>query len=307
MQVQTRSTVSAARPVGASARRVSLAAVQQVKQASTTAAAGPQEEIYIGFVKEEGFGDRTGRKGRVIKDDPRKYPSRDWVGVGGWAGGEAGLWQLREQVTKEKESKKPAGPAPSSPLPVKIPKAPAGKAPVYIGFVKEEGFGSREGKRGRIVVDDPRKYAGKEDLGPLAGVTGGFAAGEVGLKQYVATGDVKLRAPGQPGPKQFSPLTLAGAVALAGAVGGVVLGLVNDAGEIEQTRELLQRAATDENTLKYVAVGAAAVGATAVLVAINNAVRALQRQLEENGGRVVVSAAFLAVVLLVAKGIIESQ
>ncbi|PNW84918.1 hypothetical protein CHLRE_03g164000v5 [Chlamydomonas reinhardtii] len=229
MQVMQTRTVSGARPIGASSSRVTLAAVKQVKVSSTTTSASPQEEIYIGFVKEEGFGSREGRKGRVIKDDPKKYPSRDWVGVGGWAGGEAGLWQLREQVIKEKDSKKPAAPAPSSPLPVKVPKAPAGKAPVYIGFVKEEGFGNRDGKRGRIVVDDPRKYGGKEDLGPLPGVTGGFAAGEVGLKQYVATGDVKLRQPGQPGPRQFSPLTLAGVVALAGALGGVLLGLVNDA------------------------------------------------------------------------------
>jgi hypothetical protein len=36
-------------------------------------------------------------------------------------------------------------------------------------------------------------------------------------------------------------------------------------------------------------------------------VRSLQRQVEENGGRVVVSAAFLAVVILLAKSIIESQ
>lgn len=68
-----------------------------------------------------------------------------------------------------------------------------------------------------------------------------------------------------------------------------------------------QRAATDENTLKYVAVGAAVVGGSAVLIAVNNAVRSLQRQVEENGGRVVVSAAFLAVVILLAKSIIESQ
>ncbi len=65
---------------------------------TTTSTSGPAEEIYIGFVKEEGFGSREGRKGRVIKDDPRKYPSRDAFGTGGWAGGEAGLWQLREQV-----------------------------------------------------------------------------------------------------------------------------------------------------------------------------------------------------------------
>lgn len=55
-------------------------------------------ELYIGFVKEDGFGSREGRKGRVIKDDIRKYPSRDAWGTGGWAGGEAGLWQLREEA-----------------------------------------------------------------------------------------------------------------------------------------------------------------------------------------------------------------
>ncbi len=73
-----------------------------------------------------------------------------------------------------------------------------------------------------------------------AGVAGGFAGGEAGLKQFVATGDLKLRKPGEPGPKQFSPLTLAGLVALAGAVGGIVLDFVTDAGENAVTRELLQ-------------------------------------------------------------------
>lgn len=66
---------------------------------------------------------------------------------------------------------------------------------------------------------------------PAAGVAGGFAGGEAGLKQYVATGTVRLRKPGEPGPRQFSPLTLAGLIALAGAVGGIVLDLVTDAGE----------------------------------------------------------------------------
>lgn len=54
-------------------------------------------EIYIGFVKEEGFGDRSGKKGRIVKDDPRKYPDRSEI-TGGWAGGEAGLWKLREEI-----------------------------------------------------------------------------------------------------------------------------------------------------------------------------------------------------------------
>lgn len=54
----------------------------------------PLEEIYIG-------------KGRTIRDDPKKYPSKVSVGffenvAGGWAGGEAGLWNLREDIVKEK-------------------------------------------------------------------------------------------------------------------------------------------------------------------------------------------------------------
>lgn len=54
----------------------------------------PLEEIYIG-------------KGRTIRDDPRKYPSKVSVGffenvAGGWAGGEAGLWNLRKEIVKEK-------------------------------------------------------------------------------------------------------------------------------------------------------------------------------------------------------------
>lgn len=75
---------------------------------------------------------------------------------------------------------------------------------------------------------------------PAAGVAGGFAGGEAGLKQFVATGELKFRKPGEAGPKQFSPLTLAGLVALAGAVGGVVLELVTDAGENALTREWMQ-------------------------------------------------------------------
>jgi hypothetical protein len=43
-----------------------------------------QEEIYLG-------------KGRFIKDDPKKYPSKDeWTG--GWAGGETGLWSFRDEI-----------------------------------------------------------------------------------------------------------------------------------------------------------------------------------------------------------------
>lgn len=43
-----------------------------------------QEDIYLG-------------KGRFIKDDPKKYPSKTEL-TGGWAGGEAGLWELRDEI-----------------------------------------------------------------------------------------------------------------------------------------------------------------------------------------------------------------
>ncbi|GLI68817.1 hypothetical protein VaNZ11_013320 [Volvox africanus] len=211
-------------------RRIVAAAVQQnLKETPTSTSAGPLEEIYIGFEKEDGYGSREGRKGRVIRDDPRKYPSRDQWGTGGWAGGEAGLWKLREQV-KDKAAKQPTKPAPKATGSTITANPPAGKAAIYVGFNKDELDLRKSGAKGRVVIDDPRKYPGKDDIGPLAGVAGGFAGGEAGLKQFVATGDVKLRKPGEPGPKQFSPLTLAGLIALAGAVGGIVLDLATNAG-----------------------------------------------------------------------------
>ena len=53
------------------------------------AAKGSGNEIYIGFDKADST-PRKGRKGRVLKDDPKRYPDRDAFS-GGWAGGEIGL------------------------------------------------------------------------------------------------------------------------------------------------------------------------------------------------------------------------
>lgn len=36
-------------------------------------------------------------KGRYMKGDPKKYPTRNEWGVGGWAGGEAGLKKFLEE------------------------------------------------------------------------------------------------------------------------------------------------------------------------------------------------------------------
>lgn len=45
------------------------------------------EQIYIGF--EKGNKDRSG-SGRIIEDDPSRYPDRTQT-TGGWSGGEKGL------------------------------------------------------------------------------------------------------------------------------------------------------------------------------------------------------------------------
>lgn len=66
-----------------------------------------------------------------------------------------------------------------------------------------------------------------------AGATGGFAGGEVALKTFASTGELRVRRPGQPGPKQFTPLTIAGYIALAGLIGGTALAV---AGEVRSAQ-----------------------------------------------------------------------
>jgi hypothetical protein len=70
-----------------------------------------------------------------------------------------------------------------------------------------------------------------------AGATGGFAGGEKGLKQYIETGDIQLRDPRQPG-KQFSPVSIAALLVVAGAGGGLLLNELTDLGEIAVRTEI---------------------------------------------------------------------
>jgi hypothetical protein len=77
--------------------------LQQVKEAETSTTSEENgQEIYLGFEKYD-TAPRAGRKGKVIKDDPRKYPAKDNMGwflgvTGGWAGGEAALVKIREEA-----------------------------------------------------------------------------------------------------------------------------------------------------------------------------------------------------------------
>jgi hypothetical protein len=42
---------------------------------------------------------------------------------------------------------------------------------IYIGFAKDD-TAPREGRKGRVIQDDPSKYPRKEDVGFLPGATG---------------------------------------------------------------------------------------------------------------------------------------
>jgi hypothetical protein len=78
------------------------------------------------------------------------------------------------------------------------------------------------------------------DVTAAAGATGGFAGGEAGLKQYVETGELKLRDPNQPTPKQTSPVAVAGLLVAAGAGGGLLLTELTDLGENAIKGKLLE-------------------------------------------------------------------
>lgn len=107
-------------------------------------------EIYIG-------------KGKTVQDDPAKYPDRNGLGVGGWAGGEV---QLKEWAA-----------VPFSPLDPKLRKALDAYAQKE--DTKED---KKEGNiyigKGRFIKDDIARYPDRDWIG-----VGGWAGGEVGLKE----------------------------------------------------------------------------------------------------------------------------
>eukprot|EP00892_Ulva_mutabilis_P006364 jgi/Ulvmu1/409/UM001_0416.1 len=121
------------------------------------------EKIYIG-------------QGRYVDDNPEKYPDKTAL-AGGWAGGEKGLQQFVAKSALETSITD----APKESKPVK-PRQPEGPDAIYIG-------------QGKFIKDDPRKYPNKESAGLLTGATGGFAGGELGVKQFVEKSSLELVPP----------------------------------------------------------------------------------------------------------------
>lgn len=196
-----------------------------VTEKDVKAESGEVADVYLGFDKYD-F-DRAGRKGKIIKDNPKKYPNKEDMGfflgvTGGWAGGEVAIAKIKEEL----QTSKPAAPKPAAAPAAEstsLPSPQPGQDLLYIGFRKDELDLRKSGAKGRFIADDPNKYPDKENVGPMLGATGGFAGGEAGLQQFVQTGELKLRQPGDPVKKQFSPLTLAGGMALIGGGGGIAL------------------------------------------------------------------------------------
>jgi hypothetical protein len=162
---------------------------------------------YLGFEKYD-FDRSNGRKGRVIKDDSKKYPAKDNLGpflgvTGGWAGGEAAISRIRDEAA----AAMPAAARALSPAPA-LPSPEAGQKLIYFGYTKDQIEYRNAGNKGRVGMDDPAKYPDKDNIGPLLGATGGFAAGEAGLRMFVDQGELKLRQPGDSSKGQGFPFAV---------------------------------------------------------------------------------------------------
>lgn len=297
------------RLTSSTARRQRLAAVEQVQVQAQTKSSQQEEgdEIYLGFDKTD-YARPPGRKGKVIRDNIAKYPGKDDMGwflgvTGGWAGGEAALVQLKEQAEKDKKAAgKAAVEAPRKP-PVKRLAEQGDK--IYVGFKKSEIELQKAGAGGGYIIDDPRKYPDKEDIGFLQGATGGFAGGEKGIKQLVKDGELRLRDPRDVElNKQFSPISLMMLLVLGAGGGGTLLNELFDAGEGVVKSELTQ-APVDDKT-KVLLLAAVAVLASAGLIGgVRASLSSLGERVKARAQELALLGGFLFVVFLAARAVLE--
>ena len=171
--------------------------------------------------------------GKFIEDDPAKYPGKEDLGPlmgvsGGFAGGEKNLKDgsyRRDNLPEELKAGFPSKWSkrelvdPDVARPKRVRKGfDAGTDKVYIGHPK----GAKGYDGTRYLRDDARLYPGKEDAGFFMGVAGGFAGGEVGLKdQFNQDGEIKLRQGS--GRVPVSPLEAAFAIGFIGTFGALAV------------------------------------------------------------------------------------
>jgi len=292
----------------------------------------PPSTSYTRPLKEREKADIYLGKGRIVKDDPSKYPDKDSFGflpgvTGGWAGGEVGLWKLRDEVQSS-----PSGAQKSEGLDItkvtgllSIGQSSTQKAETFSkringkevkGVVRGKGddviyVGKKSpADEGAFIQDDARKYPEKEGFGLLPGLTGGFAGGELGLQQYIEKGDIELAPPGE-GRGQGVPLLLTGFAAAAAASLGAVLingsggdgsSSLTAAGSLGGTGGALLSPAQ----LLLLEAAAGVTGTAAVVVSVRRAIRSTTRRLSSAAEAAVKNAVFLIVLGLAVKAVLEN-
>jgi len=240
--------------------------------------------------------------GKVIRDDPKKYPSKEDAGfmqgaTGGWAGGEPGLLKFLDEVespeaeiTRKRKAK--------SQQPKKVGE---GKDKIYVGFDykdPEDLAAMRAGEEGKFIIDDVSKYPSRDFWGWLP-LQGGFAGGEIGLEKFLEEGDIEIAGPEEKGRSQVSPLLLGISIAAVATTGGLLL---TDAISLGENLTInIKSAPLDEKTklLLEIAVGLLFTAwAGSVILAFLKATRQKVVSGAQSIGRFGVSLAFWCVVLV---------
>jgi len=177
---------------------------------------GGTDKIYIGKPKLA----KTWTEDELwVTDDVSLYPGKEDVGpflgaVGGFAGGEVGLKDSFNQLAPGQKLKPKAGKKKDRAV-----AATGRKDKIYIGKPKGAATWTEDDL---WVKDDVRFYPGKEDVGPFSGAVGGFAGGEVGLKDYFAAGkDLPIAEDGEGGQPQ-SPLVVGFGLGMVGLLATLV-------------------------------------------------------------------------------------
>jgi hypothetical protein len=245
---------------------------QEEKQQSSSTKA----KIYVG-------------KGRFIEDDPSKYPGRTPL-TGGFAGGEVGLKNFVA-------SNPPA--AKSAEEPSAKGKPSKSRGGIYVG-------------KGRFVSDNPASNESKvmKKSGRDNSLVGGFAGGEVGLREFVETGEVPFDESGI-GRRQQSPLIIAGIVSVAAVTGGILVTDVSDFGEqvISGSTKVSPAVLSglDENTKLLLEAGVLMMGVVASVIGGKALIGSLRSSLKEGAARFAVLAAFWMVVFVAARFVLDSN
>jgi len=256
--------------------------VTKAESSESSAPAQPQqskplpdgiEKIYVG-------------KGRYLEDDPSKYPGRDNLYTGGFAGGETGL----KNFVAEKG----------------IPySSPAKESKAAKASAKKPAKGVYVGK-GKFFEDDKSNTYKVMKLSTRDALVGGFAGGEVGLKEFVATGEV----PFGEGRKQQSPLIVAGIVSLLGVAGGILFTDVGEFGEqvISGKTNVSPEALSglDENTKFLLEAGVLLTGVVASLIGGRALIGSFKKSLAEGVTKAGVLAVFWIMVFVAAQFVLDS-